>query len=67
MRILNVLKEKSIVSTALETIILWNFNEETGDWLVLGEATKEYILSGDKWIYRTQVSSFLNPLVKIKI
>ncbi|MDD7913727.1 hypothetical protein [Polaribacter ponticola] len=59
--------EDSMVSNAPETINIWNFNEETGDWLVLGEATKEYILSGDKWIYRAQVSSFLNPWFKIKI
>lgn len=56
--------DDDLFPTAPETVKLYNFNEETGLWVLYGTATKTKIL--DVWVYQTSITSFKNAWFKLE-
>ncbi|MDO6811601.1 carboxypeptidase-like regulatory domain-containing protein [Tenacibaculum soleae] len=56
--------DDDLLPTAPETVKVYNFNKETGLWILYGTATKTKIL--DVWVYQTTIASFKNAWFKLE-
>lgn len=55
--------EDEDLEAAPDTITAYNFNVETGEWEMIGEATKQLFL--EKWVYKAVATSFSSHWFKV--